>query len=88
MREFVVYTGLRLGLFVAAYALVTGIWLLFTSDRVPILLPLVVAFAVSGVASYFLLDRQRDAFARRIQERADRAASKFEERRGHEDRGV
>ncbi|GAA1922409.1 hypothetical protein GCM10009737_24890 [Nocardioides lentus] len=88
MKEFAVYTGLRLALLAAAWALVSGIWLLFTEDRLPILLPLVIAFVISGVASYFLLNRQRDAFARRIQARADRAAARFEDRRGREDGGA
>lgn len=44
-----------------------------------------IAFAVSGVLSYFLLNRQRDAFARKVEERASRAASAFDERKARED---
>ena len=47
--------------------------------------PVVIAFALSGVALYFLLNRQRDAFARKVEERAARASAAFEERRGRED---
>ena len=85
MKEFAVYTGLRILLFVASLLTVTLVWSLFTDGRVPALWPLVIAFAVSGVLSYFLLNRQRIAFARKVEERAARAASKFEERKARED---
>ncbi|WP_310526596.1 DUF4229 domain-containing protein [Nocardioides sp.] len=86
MKEFAIYTGLRVLLFVGSLITVMLIWSLVTGDRdVPALWPVVIAFAVSGVLSYFLLNRQRDAFARRVEERAARAASAFEERRARED---
>lgn len=85
MKEFAVYTVLRILLFVACLLTVILIWSLFTEGEVPALWPVVVAFAVSGVLSYFFLNRQRDAFARRVEERAARAASAFEERRARED---
>ena len=85
MKEFLVYTGMRLGLLVASFAVVAGIWLLATGGDLPILPPLLVAFVVSGVASWYLLDRQREAFAVRVQSRADAAVSKFEERKAKED---
>ena len=40
---------------------------------------------VSSVLSVTLLRRQREAFALRVQQRADRAAARFEERRSRED---
>jgi hypothetical protein len=46
---------------------------------------MVVAFLVSGVASYFLLDRFREQFARKVQARAERAAARFEEMKARED---
>ena len=85
MKEFAIYTGLRVLLFVASLITVMLIWSLFTEGRVPALWSVVIAFAVSGVLSYFLLNRQRDAFARRVEERASRAASAFEERKARED---
>jgi hypothetical protein len=88
MKEFAVYTGLRLGLFAASYAVIGGIWLIFTQDRLPLILPLLAALVVSGIASYFLLDRQRDALALRIQGGADKASQKLEERRAREDGGL
>lgn len=84
MKEFAVYTLLRIGLFLGALAIVVGIWSLF-SDGVPILLAIIAAFLISGVASYFLLNTQRELFARRVQNRASRAAEKIEEMRRKED---
>ena len=84
MKEFVVYTVLRILLFVASLAIVAGIWLLLT-DEVPLLWVLVLGFALSGIASYFLLNRQRAAFAGRVEERAQKATAKFEEMRARED---
>lgn len=86
MKEFAIYTGLRVLLFVASLITVMLIWSLFTEGRVPALWSVVIAFAVSGVLSYFLLNKQRDAFARRVEQRASRAASAFEERKAREDR--
>ena len=87
MKEFAIYTGLRIMLFVASLLTVMLIWSLVTGSReLPVLWPVVIAFALSGVLSYFLLNRQRDAFASRVEERASRAASAFEERKTREDR--
>ncbi len=84
VKEFWIYTGLRLLLFLATLAVVFGVWLLL-ADQVPLLWAVVIAFAISGVASYFLLDRSREALARRVQARADRAAAALEARRAKED---
>jgi multisubunit Na+/H+ antiporter MnhE subunit len=84
VKEFVVYTGLRLLLFAATFAIVVGVWLL-VAERANILVTVVIAFAVSGVGSYFLLDRQREALARRVEARAERATKAFEEMRAKED---
>ena len=79
-----VYTALRILLFFASLAIVIGVWMLLTSS-VPITWAVVVAFVISGVASYFLLNRQRAAFASRVQVRADRAQARFEEMKARED---
>ncbi len=84
VKAFWVYTVLRVLLFVATAAVVFGIWLAIAGSA-PIMWVLVIAFLVSGVASYFLLDPQRTAFARQVDERAHRAAEKFEEMRAKED---
>lgn len=85
MKEFLVYTGLRLLLFVASLFLVMGIWAMATDGAVNTLWVAVIALVVSGIASYFLLSRQRDAFARRVEERASRASDAFEARKARED---
>lgn len=54
MREFAIYTGLRLALFVAAFAVVFGLWLLI-ADEAALLWPLLIAMLISGVASVYLL---------------------------------
>ena len=107
MKEFVIYTGLRVLLFFACLGIVLGVWMLATGS-VPLLWAVVIAFALSGIASYFLLNRQRDAFAHRVElrahavqlradvepraafaarveQRAARATSAFDERRARED---
>ena len=79
-----VYTGLRLALFVISFLVVAGLWGLF-ADEVDILWSLVIALVVSGIASYYLLNKQRDAFARRVEERAARASAAFEQLKAKED---
>ncbi len=73
------YTLLRLGLLVGAFAATAGIWLAVTGG-VSIFWTLVIAFIVSGIGSYVLLDRQREAFARRVDDRARRATARMRER--------
>jgi len=85
MKEFVVYTALRVLLFLASFGIVVGIWGLVSDEGVPLFWVVVLAFLISGVASYFILDRQREAFARRVEERASRASAAFEERKARED---
>jgi len=84
VKEFWIYTGLRVLLFVATLAVVFGIWLL-VADEVPVLWAVVIAFAISGVGSFYLLDRSRQAFAQRVQARAERASAAFEAQRSKED---
>lgn len=84
MKEFVVYTGLRILLFLATLGVILGCWVL-VADEANLLIAVVIAFVVSGVGSYYLLERQRAAFATRVEARAERAAAAFEERRAKED---
>jgi uncharacterized membrane protein len=84
VKEFWVYTGLRALVFVASLATVVGVWLLI-ADEVPVLWAVVTAFVVSGLASYVLLARSREALALRVQERADLASAALEQRRSRED---
>ena len=75
---------MRLGLFLGSFAIVFGLWFLVTGD-VPVLWVVVIAFAVSGVGSYYLLERQREAFAAKVEGRAAKATEKFEAQRSKED---
>ena len=84
MKEFWVYTLLRLGLFLGTFAIVFGVWFLITGD-VPVLWVVVIAFVVSGVGSYYLLERQREAFAVKVEGRAAKASEKLEAQRAKED---
>ncbi|MCX6400374.1 MAG: DUF4229 domain-containing protein [Propionibacteriales bacterium] len=84
MKEFWIYTGLRVGLFIGAACIVFGVWFL-VADSVNMLAVVVIAFLISGIASYVLLERQRSAFANRVAGRADRIVDRFEESRAKED---
>ncbi len=77
MRELSVYTAARLGVFVASYALVVGIYLLLTGGGpVPVLWPLIVAAVLSAVVSAFGLRGMRERLAQRLRDRsADRTPS-------------
>jgi hypothetical protein len=84
VKEFWIYTGLRLLLFAGSFGIVVGVWFLF-SDEVPILVALLIALAMSGIGSYFLLNLPREALARRVQGRAERMTAKMEEMKAKED---
>ena len=84
VKEFWVYTGMRLALFLGSLGIVVGVWLL-VADQVQLLWAVVIAFIVSGIGSWFLLDRQRAAFAMRVEDRAQRASAAFEQMKSKED---
>jgi uncharacterized membrane protein len=86
VKEFVVYTLMRLVLFMASFGVVVGVMALLFGGRYNLFWAVILAFLISGIASYFILDRQREAFARRVEARAARAAAAFEERKAREDR--
>ncbi len=85
MKEFLVYTGMRIVLFLASFGVVIGIWSLVTDGQVPVFWTLILALVISGVLSYYVLNRQRAAFAERVEERASRAAAAFEAHKARED---
>jgi uncharacterized membrane protein YfcA len=84
VKEFVVYTALRLLMFAATFGIVIGIWLV-ASGSANIFVAVVIAFVVSGIGSYFLLNGQREAFARRVEARAARATKAFDDLKAKED---
>ncbi|HET9828657.1 MAG TPA: DUF4229 domain-containing protein [Nocardioidaceae bacterium] len=86
MKEFAIYTVARLGLFVASYAVISGIYMLVTgTDSVPLIWPLLLAAIVSAVASLYLLKGPRTRFAARVEQRAATMTRRFEEARAKED---
>ena len=84
MKEFWIYTLLRIVLFLGSLGIVAGVWRL-VDDEVPIFWAVVIAFVMSGLGSYVLLNRPREALAQRVDERARRMTSKLEEARAKED---
>ncbi|GAB2971343.1 DUF4229 domain-containing protein [Nocardioides montaniterrae] len=84
MKEFWTYTGLRVLLFLAAFAVVFGIWFALDHSVNPVW-PVVVAFLISAPASYVVLNRPREAFAQRVSGRADRIVDRFEAAKAKED---
>lgn len=87
VKEFWVYTGMRLLLFVASLGLVVAVWRLVggAPGGGAVLWVVVIAFVLSGVGSYVLLNRQREALAQRVQRRAEQATARFEQMRSKED---
>lgn len=85
MKELVVYTVLRLVLLVASFAVVAGLWAAVTGG-VDVFWCLLIAFVVSGIGSYYVLNPQREAFARRVEERASLASARIEKMKAREDR--
>jgi len=84
VKQFWVYNALRLGVLVATFVVVAGIWLL-VAGHLNWVLALIVSFLLSGLISYRLLERQRAEFAARIDARARKATETFERMRASED---
>jgi ABC-type bacteriocin/lantibiotic exporter with double-glycine peptidase domain len=84
VKEFWIYTLLRIALFLASLGIVIGVWFMI-AGAVPLLWAVVIAFLMSGMGSYFLLNHQREALARRVQTRAEAMTAKVEEMRSKED---
>ena len=81
-----IYTVLRLGLFLATYAVlsVPAVLILGNSGTV-LFVTLLVAAVVSSVLSMRLLAGPRERFAESVEARATRAKGRFEEMRSKED---
>lgn len=72
MKHFWIYTGLRLVLFVATFALVVGVWAGLNHGDVNWLWALILSFLASFLLAYPLLMKQREEFAAHLQARGDR----------------
>ncbi|KAB2810974.1 DUF4229 domain-containing protein [Pimelobacter simplex] len=79
MKEFWIYTALRGGLFAVTFGVVFATWSLI-NDSANVLMVLIIAFLVSGVASYIVLARQRNALALKVEQRAGRMTENSEAR--------
>ena len=80
------YTLARLVLLVACFVVVGGLWVVVAgTTAIPWLWPLLIAAAVSAVASYYLLRGPRERFAARVDARATTISRRFEEARAKED---
>lgn len=84
MKEFWTYTLLRIAIFLGSAAIVYAVWSLL-DDTVPVLWVVVIGFVASGIGSYFLLNPQREALARRVDDRARKASARLDEMRAKED---
>lgn len=71
MKEFWTYTGLRLLTLLATFGVVAGIWQLATGS-VNYFFAIIVAFVISGILAYFVLDPWRRQLAARVETRAAR----------------
>ncbi|MEU1630181.1 DUF4229 domain-containing protein [Streptomyces sp. NPDC020096] len=83
------YTAMRAGLFVASFAV---IWALVYVRILPaglgssnLLWVLLLALVISGVLSYVLLRKAREAASVQISERVDRTRRAFDAKAGDED---
>lgn len=87
MKEFWIYTLLRIALFLASLGIVIGVWAIIAGGVASgaLLWAVVIAFLMSGMGSYFLLNHQREALARRVQTRAEAMTAKVDEMRAKED---
>ena len=76
MKEFVLYTVARFGLFFGVYGAVLGLHQLLVGGPLPLLWPLVVAVVASSALSFVFLRRLRDRLAASVEVRAARIAER------------
>jgi hypothetical protein len=85
VKPFLIYTALRLLLFVTTYAVLASLWALVFGRDGLLLVPFLAAVIISAALSLKLLAPQRERFAAVVQARAERASRRFEEKRSKED---
>jgi hypothetical protein len=85
VKEFVVYTLARFGLFLAIYGVIIGGYAVVAGTPIPVLWPLLLAAVLSTVASVYLLRGLRERFAMSVHDRAGRISQRFEEMKAKED---
>jgi peptidoglycan/LPS O-acetylase OafA/YrhL len=84
VKEFWIYTGLRIALFLAFAAVVWGVYAIL-ADTINLLVVVLVAAVLSSLLSWKLLATPRKRFAASVEARAHRIASKFDEAKARED---
>ena len=86
MKHFLVYTGLRISLFVLCWAALAGIGTMVFDNTTKVgIWALVLAAVLSSLLSLRLLAGPREKFAQSVQARAERASAAFEDLKSRED---
>ena len=85
MKDFIVYTALRILLFIGCYAVLAALWWLVFGQTGLLVWPFVAAVIASSLLSLRYLRGPRERFARRVEERAARATARFDEIKARED---
>ena len=86
VKHFVVYTVLRLGLFLATFAVLSTLTVLILGPSAVVwFASLFAAAVISSLLSLRLLAGPRERFAESVEARAGRAKERFEEMRSRED---
>lgn len=86
MKYFLIYTALRLALFLGCWAVVAGIaTAIFDASTEVGIWSLVIAAVISSLLSLRLLEGPRERFAQSVQARAERASSRLEQMKSAED---
>ena len=86
VKHFVVYTVLRLSLFVVCWAALAGVGTLIFDNTTKVgIWTFVLGAVLSSLLSLRLLSGPRERFAQSVQARAERATAAFEERKTRED---
>lgn len=81
-----IYTGARFALFLACWSVLLGFGVLLSDNNGQVMIWSLVGGAVlSSVLSLKLLNGPRDRFAQSVEERAQRAKTRFEEMKTAED---
>lgn len=86
MKHFLVYTVLRLGLFLATFGVLSAITVAVFGDKGTVwVFTLVGAAVLSSLLSLRFLAGPRERLAQHVQDRADRASARFQEMKSRED---
>lgn len=85
MKDFLLYTGARFGVFVVTYAVIFGVYVAVAGTPVPVLGPLLLAAVISMAISVYLLRGLRERAAAGVQGRAQRITHRYEQMKAKED---